>query len=189
MKRTYIQYRILFLTLALALWGIKAFPQNEHEGSLRGAPLSERLFFGGGLGLQFGTLTLIDISPMIGYKLTNRIGIGVSPTYKFYRYRNYFGSDLDLKTNALGGSVFTRCYIYNGLFAQAEYEYLNYRYNDPYASGKLSKDIWSLFLGGGYSQLVGGRASLYLMVLWNLHDTADSPYTNPVVRGGLSLGF
>jgi hypothetical protein len=184
-----IRNLVLVLTFTLLITGIRAFPQNDHEGSLKGAPLSERLFFGGGLGLQFGTLTLIDVSPMIGYKLTNRIGIGVSPTYKYYRYRNYFGSDLDLKTNVLGGSVFTRCYIYNGLFAQAEYEYLNYRYNDPSSSEKLSRDIWSMFLGGGYSQPVGDKASLYLMILWNLHDTADSPYTNPVIRAGLSIGF
>lgn len=179
----------LVLAVIFFVTGNMAIAQNNDEGSLKGAPLSERLFFGGGLGLQFGTLTLIDVSPMIGFKLTNRIGIGISPTYKYYRYRNYFGNDLDLKTNVLGGSVFARGYIYSGLFAQTEYEYLNYRYNDPYASGKLSKDIWSLFVGGGYSQPMSERASVYLMILWNLHDTADSPYTNPVIRAGVSVGF
>jgi hypothetical protein len=180
---------ILVVFIILMLWINRSFAQEQEGQCLKGAPLSERLFFGGGLGLQFGTLTLIDVSPMVGCKLTNRIGIGISPTYKYYRYKNYYGNDLDLRTNILGGSIFARGYIYQGLFAQTEYEYLEYKYNDPYTSGKLIKDIWSLFVGGGYSQPIGGKASLYLMVLWNLHDTADSPYTNPVVRTGLSLGF
>lgn len=189
MKQKNRRIVVVIMALCLAMYGLPAFSQDYEKNSLKGAPLSERLFYGGGIGLQFGDLTLIDLSPMVGYKISNRLGIGISPTYKYYRYRNYFGNDLDLKTNVLGGSVFLRCYIYQGLFAQTEYEYLNYRYNDPNTSGKLAKDIWSLFAGGGYSQPVGGKASVYLMVLWNLHDTADSPYTNPVIRAGLSLGF
>jgi len=163
--------------------------QDDYQGSLKGAPLKERLFYGGGLGLQVGSITLIDVSPMIGYKLSNRIGIGVSPTYKYYHWQDYFGKDLDLKTNVFGGSVFARCYVYQGLFAQSEYEYLRYKYDNPASSGKFTNDIWSLFIGGGYSQPLGGRASMYIMALWNLHDTQDSPYNNPLIRIGMSLGF
>ena len=175
---------MILLTLCLS-----SYSQDDHEGSLKGVPFKERLFYGGGIGLQFGTLTLIDISPLIGYKITNRIGIGISPTYKYYRYKSYYGNDIDLKTNVFGGSVFARCYLYQGLFAQTEYEYLRYNNNNPISSGKSSSDFWSFFVGGGYSQPIGGRASMYILLLYNLNDTPESPYTNPVVRAGVSLGF
>jgi len=30
---------------------------------------------------------------------------------------------------------------------------------------------------------------MYILLLYNLNDTPESPYTNPVVRAGVSLGF
>ena len=47
----------------------------------------------------------------------------------------------------------------------------------------------SFLVGGGYRQQIGGNAAMNLMVLWNLNDTYDSPYTNPIIRIGFSAGF
>ena len=150
----------------------------------------DHLFYGGGLGLQFGTVTLVDISPMIGYKVTQRIGIGVSPTYKFYSYTNYYGQSENLKTNVFGGSIFTRIVILENVFAHAEYELLAYKTKDPSAGGVIQTlNYQSVLVGGGYRERIGENAFMNLMVLWNLNETPDSPYTNPIIRAGFSIGF
>ncbi len=46
-------------------------------------PLKERLFYGGSLGLQFGTVTDIDISPIIGLWLLPRLNIAAGPKYRY----------------------------------------------------------------------------------------------------------
>ena len=58
--------------------------QNYGENNMPKQTFASHLFFGGGLGLQFGSMTLIEISPLVGYKITPKFSIGVSPTYKYY---------------------------------------------------------------------------------------------------------
>ncbi len=47
----------------------------------------------------------------------------------------------------------------------------------------------SFFVGGGYLQRIGGNSGMYFLVLWNLNDTPNSPYTNPVIRIGFNIGM
>jgi hypothetical protein len=150
----------------------------------------DHLFFGGGLGLQFGNMTLIDISPMVGYKITPRIGIGVGPTYKYYGYKDKLNPSYDFKTNVYGGSIFSRIILYENIFAHAEYESLYYKMKNSTSSGlPESLSIQSVLVGGGYRQQIGENAFMNLMILWNLNETPDSPYTNPIIRAGFSVGL
>jgi hypothetical protein len=47
----------------------------------------------------------------------------------------------------------------------------------------------SFFVGGGYNQRIGGNTAMYIMILWNLNDTPNSPYVNPIIRVGFSAGL
>jgi opacity protein-like surface antigen len=150
----------------------------------------DRVFYGGGLGLQFGNVTLVDISPLVGYKLTSRIGLGINLTYKYYSYRNYYGSNADLKSNIVGGGLFARVLIIEKLFAHAEYEYLLFNTKETYYSTQEYKNEYhSVLVGAGYREPVAENAFMYLLVLWNINETIDSPYNNPVIRAGFSVGF
>lgn len=146
------------------------------------------LFFGGGFGLQFGYMTLIEVSPLVGYNITPKFSIGLSPTYKFYKYNDYYGQNLDLKTNVWGGSIFSRYYIFESVFAHVEYESLLYNTQTP-GFPETKQQYNSFFVGGGYNQRIGGNSGMYIMVLWNLNDTPDSPYINPIIRVGFSVGL
>ena len=48
-------------------------------------PFKDRIYFGGNLGLQFGNQTYIDISPLIGYKVTEKFSAGFGVTYIYYK--------------------------------------------------------------------------------------------------------
>jgi hypothetical protein len=164
--------------------------------------MSDRIFFGGGLGLQFGDVTLIDISPMVGYRITEKLATGITLTYKYYKIKNYYPYYLnlpsnDLKSNIYGGSLFSRYFLFENLFAQAEYEYLLYSYDSyypksggsGYSKSKETINMPSFFLGGGYRQPIGERTFFTITVLYNFSESPYSPYSNPIIRAGISVGM
>lgn len=187
---TSLNCSFLFLFLIFAPGFISA--QDAQQGQK--PRFADRIFFGGGLGLQFGTITLIDISPVVGYRVTEKLETGIGLTYKFYKYNDYYSLGSDLKTNIIGGSVFARYHILENLFAHVEYESLHYRYDEYYGSGssitfdQRTAIYNSIFVGGGYRQRISSGSYFFIMALWNLNDGAYSPYSNPVLRMGVMIG-
>ena len=162
--------------------------QDYKAKTKEGNNFKSKLFFGGGFGLQFGSVTLVELSPLIGYKLTPKLSAGISPTYKYYKYKDSYTNNSYSATNVFGGSLFARYDIIQNVFAHVEYESLFY--NTKIAGGMTEMQQFnSFFVGGGYLQRIGGNSGMYFLVLWNLNDTPNSPYTNPVIRIGFNIGM
>lgn len=145
-------------------------------------PLNERIYFGGNLGLQFGAVTFIDASPLVGYKFTDDFSAGIGLTYIYIQSKNYYY----YTTNIYGGRVFARYNILENLFLYGEVEKLNGEWS-PLHNGRFY--VTSILAGAGYRQPIGDRASMNLIALWNFNESAYSPYTNPVIRGGITFGI
>jgi hypothetical protein len=179
---------ICLVSLTIILFLQSAQAQIEEGNVETKSDFKSHLFFGGGFGLQFGSVTLIELSPLVGYKITPKLGIGLSTTYKYYSYNNSYYTSSRLENNVYGGSIFARYMILENIFAHAEYESLFYNIKvSGYATER--KQFNSVLVGGGYRQQVGENSAMNLMVLWNLNDTQDSPYTNPVIRIGFTIGM
>jgi len=153
-----------------------------------------KFFTGGSLGLQFGSITLVDVSPIVGYRLTDKVDIGIGITYKYYK--SYIidlstNTQYDFASNIFGGSVFARYHFTDNFFGHVEVEYLNYTFDNYQYGFKQNQtvDITSIFVGGGYRQPMGSNSYLTLMVLYNLNETQYSPYSNPIIRVGYTIGF
>jgi hypothetical protein len=171
----------------------------QSESSREKSRFTDKLVYGGSFGLQFGSLTLIDLSPVIGYRVTEKFETGLGFTYKYYKYKDYWydystGQTYDLKSNITGGSVYARYHFIENVFAHAEFEQLRYNYTSYYFGGtgiekeKLATDISSVLIGGGYRQRMSQNSYFYIMALWNLTEDAMSPYNNPIFRMGVILG-
>lgn len=154
---------------------------QQKELTIKDQPFSERIFFGGNFGLQFGNVTFIDISPLIGYKLTDKLSAGAGITYMYYRQRI---SGWEYSTSIYGGRLFGRYFILDNIFAHAEYEILNL---DAFDQVNKRVDVTNILIGGGYRQQIGGKAFASITALWNINETAYSPYNNPIIRMG--IGF
>ncbi|MFH1321827.1 MAG: hypothetical protein ABII90_14400 [Bacteroidota bacterium] len=148
-----------------------------------------KVFTGGNIGLLFGTVTYIDLSPIIGYMLTEKISAGIGVTYKYFndnRIANY-------STNIFGGRVFGRYLFTENLFAHTEYELLNLEiimvdrwYN---VTDRYRKNVSYIWVGGGYRYPVGLNSYLSFMVLYNLNESAFSIYPNPIYTIGVNIGL
>jgi hypothetical protein len=158
--------------------------KNQNTGNW-----TNRIFTGGNLGLQFGTATFIDVSPLIGYRLTNNLAAGIGFTYQYIHYSD---QGFKISSDTYGGRIFARYYFQENIFAHIEYEslFLEPIYIDYSGYYKTKRtNVESYLVGGGYRQAVGGRTSLNLLILWNLNETQFSPYTNPIFRIGFGIGL
>lgn len=165
-------------------------------------PWRERLFMGGNFQASFGNITLIDISPMLGVRISERADAGVGITYQYYRQRAgtyttlvrgipYSYTVENFQTSIYGARVFGRYFPVPTMFGQAEVEALSYSYEDVTDFGYQRRRAWvpGVFIGGGYSQPMGRRGALNMTVLYNVaYDEVRSPYNSPwVVRMGFTL--
>ena len=175
-------------TLSAQNAGEDRFPydQNDREEA---PPFRERLFYGGNFGLMFGTITDIQISPVIGFWILPRIAVAVGPTYR------YFKSPVD-KTSIYGGKGYLQFVviqdinsvlpvgIHTGIFLHIEDELLSLKTSfwklPPYVADRFY--VNTVLAGGGISQQIGRRSSLNFMVLWPLNDSLYEIYSRPEIR-------
>jgi hypothetical protein len=176
-----MKYLILSSFLLVCICG-----QAQKEESF-----SDRLFYGGDVVLSFNTYGVIaGASPQVGYRVTDAwaVGLGTGVLY----WRQNLGATRDVNT-IYNGNVFTRLVIYNNIYAQSEFQMVNVkvRYFDSFLEEEYTQREWvsALYVGGGIRQPIGDRAYASFTVLWDLIDDPRSPYFNPVIRGGISIGF
>ncbi len=143
----------------------------------------EKLYTGGNLGLQFGTSTYIEVSPLVGYRINDKISAGVGMTYQYYHFKDRY---YDMQTNVYGGKVFGRYMLTDYLFGHVEYEYLNLEAFDFY---RRRVDVTSLLAGVGYMQRLGGNSAMVATVLYNFTESVYTPYSNPIIRVGFNIGL
>lgn len=150
------------------------YPGKAQEKEADDRTFGERLYFGGGLSLQLGNFTYVDVSPLMGYGITQRFSVGIGGTYRYVndQYFRY-------KYNVYGGRLFSRFGIFRNVFAHGEYEFLNWENNN-----RDQQREWynTAFLGGGYSSHLGAQEGYQIYILFNLfYDQFNSPYNEPYV--------
>ena len=143
----------------------------------------DKAFIGGNVGLQFGRETFVDVSPLVGYKFTDKISAGIGATYQYYSLKDRY---YNFETNIYGGRVFGRYNFTEYLFGHVEYEYLNLEAFDFY---RRRVDVVSIMAGAGYIQHISDRSGIMAMVLYNFTESAYTPYTNPIFRVGFVIGL
>ncbi|MEI6489677.1 MAG: hypothetical protein WCP52_11985 [Bacteroidota bacterium] len=160
--------------------------QKEKERKAEEAEDSfwKKTFFGGGLGLSFGNPTYVDVSPILGYRINEKVHAGVGVNYQYYEYD--YGS-YRFTTNIYGGSVFGRYYIKKDFFTHGEIEYLNLA---AYNNIEKRIGVTSVLVGGGYIQRFSQYSGIVAMVLYNLTQNDYSPYASPlIIRLGVNIGL
>ncbi len=166
---------------------------------------SDRIFYGGTIGLLLGTETRVDILPQVGIWVLPQWSLGVGGRYSFLK-TSYSIAGIDtkpLKTHIWGVSGFTQIIpvrdldkafgigIHGGPIFQAEWEGL---YLDK-SLGQLNEStdngkgwVHLVLVGAGYRFPLGDKAALNLLAMWNITDSRYSPYSsNPMLR--VSINF
>ena len=182
MQRTLLN--TLFSILVLA-----AFSQEAPSTPKDTRPIKERIWFGGGVGLNFGTVTSIQLDPMVGYKIDqkNRFSTGVGLTYWHFRDNRSIPA---YEANGYGYRLFTRYRPIPQFYAHAEFLHVNAETLRPLDFTLQRIWIPHVLIGGGYVQSLGGRSSIFVQVLFDVLQDPNSLYAaQPLFSGGVGIGF
>lgn len=208
-------FRLHLIIMAFLVFPSLLIAQSKPQNPYLEQNQKNKWIFEGIVGFQFGTITLIEASPLAGYKITPAFAAGLGATYQYSNYRDFYLNTenetlVNRTINILGGRLFTRYYlskwlegILNGLFAHAEYEFLTYkrnfvldangkyvdRFGYPYSKGEENIRVPGLLVGGGLNQPLGKSAYASILILYNLNETRNTPYKNPVFRIGFGFGL
>jgi hypothetical protein len=138
----------------------------------------ERVVYFGNFGLQFGTFTLINISPTIGYRFTDKLTAGAGPLM------NYVSDNYSKFSNfSYGARIYGKYFIFENAYLTGDYQLIN----NYWQGNNIRTWIDIPLVGGGYRQSLGGNFFLDFSVLWNLNNQANGYYSNPILRGGVSF--
>ncbi len=194
--------RSVVLVLILLLQFANANAQSKVKETKK---FSDKIFYGGSIGLLFGTVTRVDILPQIGMWVIPSwaIGFGGRYTFRKERFSILSSESKPYKAHIWGVSGFTQILpfpdldktfhigIHGGPIFQGEWEglYLDKGMINPELSANGGKGWVHLFLAGlGYRFPLGDKAALNLLAMWNLTNSQYSPYTsNPTLRINISF--
>lgn len=157
---------------------------SDDEEDLNELSFKDRLYTGGNFWAQFGTTTSLEISPILGYRVTNEYSVGAGIKYNYFRFRPRVGSPLS--TSIYGGSVFTRYILLERFVAHAELEALSVELNagNPLAERRV---VPIGLVGGGYSS-----NGFQIMILYDVIGDQNNPYFGTFGAGSrvyLRTGF
>ena len=160
-------------------------------------PFKDRLWYGGGFSLGFSSsfnisLLQAGISPMMGYKLSERWSVGPRTSVVWSYYRAKLSNDETTSAHPLSWSVsgFTRYKLLPRIFAQAEYEYEQEAFAVFDGSQIIIQrnDRYNYYAGGGYHS-GDGLWGFEIVGLYNLNPNIPV-FENPfVIRFGVTYRF
>ncbi|HZF99598.1 MAG TPA: hypothetical protein VEY71_01275 [Chitinophagales bacterium] len=206
----HFQRSIVLLLSFVALLFAGSFPLNAQDREFGDVeqpkrPLKDRIFTGGGVVFNIGggtigtppntaryTSLVVGASPIVGYKLTEKLAAGVGATYVYYRMKSQ--GDV-YTTNIYGGNVFGRYLVWKDqIFAHAEYGFVNWEvptYDINLQTYRNTRrNVPYLNLGGGLRQPIARNSYLEIFVLY---DVLHNEYSyNPIplsYRAGVNIGF
>ncbi|MEO5584663.1 MAG: hypothetical protein ABIQ75_04325 [Flavobacteriales bacterium] len=186
-RRAFILFSIFCATLAAQAQDSTAYVSEKPQK--KPFILKDRLWFGGGIGLSFGTVTAIQLDPIVGVYLDRprKLSLGSGPSYTYYR-DNRFAPPLEL--SLYGYRVFTRYRVIPQAYLHAEFLNMStvfYNFENRLVRGWVPH----LLLGAGYVQPLGARTSFYLQVLFEVLQDPHSIYygQGPILSGGVGFGF
>jgi hypothetical protein len=152
------------------------------------APWREKVFYGGNFNAMFGTFTILNLNPIIGYRVTEKFHVGGGGVFNYYSVR--YGSQRISQT-FYGSHTFARLFLFPNIFVQTQYDRL-YQPKINFTQGTLEKGwIDYLLVGGGARQSIGEKTFFITSILYNIiSDPRQIPaYSNPVIQIGIITGF
>jgi hypothetical protein len=157
----------------------------------------QRLFFGGNFGLTFGDFTFINISPQVGYRLTEQFSVGTQINFIYQSSKITYGPNFYDKSEYayVGLGIFGRFnpvrFLLINIQPEMNYIWGNTKYVSPgntYEVKQEGKFIPSVLAGAGAIFPTGGRGALIAMIQYDLVQNDLSPYgRNPFFSFGFNF--
>ncbi len=179
---------LLLLIVAVSLAGSAAAqyttPVEEDVSEKKGFDPS-RLFFGGNFGLTFGNFTFINVSPVVGYRLTEKFSAGTQINFIYQSNKIEYAPNIYDKSEYayVGLGVFGRYNPIKFLLLNVQPE-MNYIWGktkyvsvgNTYEYKQEGKFVPSVLVGAGAAIPTGARGAMMVMIQYDIVQNDLSPY-------------
>jgi hypothetical protein len=151
-----------------------------------------KAYFGGNIGAAFsqsnfyGSLLWLDFSPDFAYQIHPRIMLGSGITYQLTQYFSPATS-----FHVIGGRVYSRIFVWDGLFAQLEGIVLNSYVDFDRNFVPINRRVTNgnFLVGGGYRYMTGNNAYISFVILMPTIRNDIYPERTPFVNFGFGIGI
>lgn len=145
----------------------------------------DKLVFGGGAGLNFGTNTNIFVAPQVGYKITDNLVAGAGYLYNYARFSQVWTGfgwvplDEPIENTIHGPHLFANFQLMESLFLGAQPEYLNHdallinTFGNVYSENRWTPVLW---VQAGFLTKIGKKGFTQIGMRYNLLHDQYSPY-------------
>ncbi|OJX32831.1 MAG: hypothetical protein BGO86_12640 [Chryseobacterium sp. 36-9] len=146
-------------TLGLIVINILAYSQIAMNSGTQ----SNRWTFGGGLGVGFGSNSYfnLQVSPRVGYKITDQLEGGIVGNVS-WQSSDYY------KSTMFGVGPFVNYYFARSFFIGANLQQYFINSKEKFTGYKFDTDETALYLGGGYMQSLGNNAFVQFGIMYNV---------------------
>jgi len=146
-------------TLGLIVINILVYSQIAMNSGTQ----SNRWTFGGGLGVGFGSNSYfnLQVSPRVGYKITDQLEGGIIGNVS-WQSSDYY------KSTMFGVGPFVNYYFARSFFIGANLQQYFINSKEKFTGYKFDTDETALYLGGGYMQSLGNNAFVQFGIMYNV---------------------
>ncbi len=166
----------------------------------------DKLIIGGGLNAGVGGgYADVGLSPMVGYRFTNRFMAGVGLGYEYsqapdFDFSTYTTTYYD-RENIIYPNLWAKFIVWRNWYVTGNFEYDLISARVPYAdystgslnigSEKINVNVPCMLMGVGLRQPLGGRVSVFIEALYDVLQQNYSPYYGqfPILRVGFATGL
>lgn len=146
---------------------------------------TDKLQWGGNLGMSFGSYTYIQVAPVLFYEIYDDLILGAGLDFTYYKDNFYH-----VEGSIWSPRIFARYFILDNIFVHAEY--IQSYYKDNYSPFPDKQWMWSepgYYAGGGYRQWMGTNSYMFVMLLFDLQSDQMDFGNNPRMEIGFAAGF
>ena len=185
-------FSLLMLSLAAQAQNDSLYVRRQNQLPAQKPSFFEKVTLGGNFGLSLGNPMQINISPLFGYRFTNKFVAGAGPSFIYTRIKAY---GQKIENSVLGGRLFAQYTLFQNFAARGEYEYLSIQY--PVFNGtdytKQREWVSNPMLGASYIIPIGKKSSFGITALYNFNHKnrlnqqylyGSSPF---IIRAGIML--
>ncbi len=199
--KSYLKTALLIATIMTLKIGVSA--QENKSRIKKDSGVESKLWYGGefDFGLSNSSFN-IGISPMVGFKLTDRLSVGIRVplNYNYLKLTKTNGETMNFSNLDMGIGAFSRYKIFKNIFGHFEFQKLwteqpiytgNYLTIDPENQSSIltqSTHENQLNLGFGYNRSKGKWGYEFSLLYNLLHDT-NSEKIPLSARVGLNYNF
>ena len=162
----------------------------------------DKLILGGGVNLSFGNgYANYGITPIVGYRLTHNLAVGVGLGYQYYQtpdpYFSTYNSTYYDKESIVFPNVWARYTVWRGLYVLGQFEYdfikltqPGFDINSNIINTSSNVNATCLLLGLGIKFRIAGRTSFFVEIAYDVLQQQWSPYYQQLVpHAGICVGL